>query len=108
MIKGPLVTARRKVERFAVARLLSLPESMKLALANRLSPPQAVPLDADVRLLLAVAERRPNFIQEDVAVSRRIYADTLALLDRAREPVAWVKDHQVPVKDGRVLVREYV
>ncbi len=107
MKQGFFATARAKVERFTVAGLLSLPSGVKRGMARLLAPAPAVPLDANIRFLLAASEHQPNFIQKDVAVSRKIYTDALALLDRPFEKVEQVRDHQVPVKGGQVLVREY-
>lgn len=107
MSKGPVAAVRGKVERFVVARLLSLPNGIKRTLAHRLAPKTAVKLDANVQLLLAASEHQPNFIQKDVAVSRSIYTDALALLDRPFESVEQVRDHSIPVKEGNVLLREY-
>lgn len=107
MSQGLITALQGKLEKFFTARLLSLPSGVKRGMANMLAPKPAVELDANVRLLLAAGERRPNFIQENVAVSRQIYTDIVTLLDMPYEKVEQVRDHQVPVAGGEVLLREY-
>lgn len=102
------MSLREKIERTSVRALMALPGGVAGRLASLLEKVDRSTLDARLRLLLALGDGRKGFHELPLSQGRALYGQMIRMLDVAREPVARVRDIQVPVAgDDHILVRLY-